>query len=390
MKPAKDRERTKEITRISGVTFKEGKVGLRLTTPEAKHPMTDFEPGRKGPNLRPAEAPRLNKETDGSMWTSLISNLKDAFSTSKEAPLQLQSKPVENDLIMHEEGVFSSLWSSVRDVFFPEKLPPLVLESKPIAVVDRMKVKRDPVSTAVAVVIHGLVILLIAFLIAKKVKFAAPAKMATLTELNVPPPAPPKASVMGGGGGQRGPTPVTKGTPPKFAETQIVPPKAPPMVEPKIHIEPTVEVQKDVKMASSIPQIGMANSPIVGVQSMGNGSGTGMGSGNGSGIGPGSGGNTGGGLKHIGGGVSAPQLITKVDPEFSEEARKAKVQGNVLVSILVNTNGLPSNVKVIRGIGMGLDEKAVEAVKQWKFKPAMENGKPVLVEVDVEVNFQIF
>jgi protein TonB len=324
------------------------------------------------------------------MWTSLFSNLRDAFSTSKEAPLQLESKPAENDLIIKEEGVFASLWSSIRDVFFPVKLPPLVLESKPIAVVDRMKVKRDPVSTAIAVVLHGLVILLIAFLIAKKVQFSAPVKAIAITELTAPPLAPPKAQAMGGGGGQRGPTPVVKGTPPKFADQQIVPPKAPPLQEPKIKIDPTLEVQQDVKMPSSLPQIGVANSPIIGPFSGGGGHGTGLGSGNGAGLGPGSGGNTGGGPRRIGGGVSAPQLIYSVEPEFSEEARKAKVAGNVLVNLWVDTSGMPSHVHVIRGVGMGLDEKAVEAVKQYKFKPAMENGKPVLVELNVEVNFQIF
>jgi protein TonB len=348
-----------------------------------------IEPGKEGPVLRPADAPHLNEETDGSMWTSLFSNLRDAFSTSKEAPLQLESKPVENDLILLEEGVFASLWSSIRDVFFPAKLPPLVLESKPIPVVDRMKVKRDPVSTAIAVVVHGLVILLIAFLLAKKVSFTAPVKTVEVTDITVPPLAPAKAQAMGGGGGQRGPTPVTKGTPPKFADQQIVPPKAPPLEEPKIKIQPTIEVQKDVKMASSLPQIGVANSPLIGM-SMGNGRGTGLGSGSGSGLGPGSGGNTGGGPRRIGGGVSAPVLIYSVEPEFSEEARKAKVAGNVLVNLWVDTNGLPSHVHVIRGVGMGLDEKAKEAVMQYKFKPAMENGKPVLVELNVEVNFQIF
>lgn len=352
-------------------------------------PPPDIDPSKNGPTLRPADAPHLNEETDGSMWSSLISNLRDAFSAKKEAPLQLESKPVDSDLILQDEGVFASLWSSVRDVFFPVKLPPLQLESQPIAVVDRMKVKRDPKSTAIAVVLHGLVILLVIFLVAKKVKFAAPVKQQQLTAVDIPPLAPVKAKAMGGGGGQRGPTPVTKGTPPKFAETQLVPPKAPPLEPPKINIQPTIEVQKDVHMASSIPQIGVANSPLVGM-SMGNGSGTGLGSGNGSGLGPGSGGNTGGGPRRIGGGVSAPVLIYSVEPEFSEEARKAKVAGNVLVNLWVDTNGNPSHVHVIRGVGMGLDEKAVEAVKQYKFKPAMENGKPVLVELNVEVNFQIF
>jgi protein TonB len=304
-------------------------------------------------------------------------------------PVQLHAGAELHWTETKEEGIIASLWGSVRDVFFPVKLPPLVLESKPIAVVDRMAVKQNPRAWAGSVTFYVLLILFIAWLIHKKVQFSAPVKAVLLTDLSVPPPAPPKANAMGGGGGQRGPTPVTKGTPPKFADVQLVPPKAPPMVDPKIHIEPTIEVQKDVKMASSIPQIGVANSPIIGM-SMGNGSGTGLGSGNGSGLGPGSGGNTGGGPRRIGGGVSAPQVIFQVEPEFSEEARKAKVAGNVLVNLWVDTNGNPSHVHVIRGVGMGLDEKAVEAVKQYKFKPAMENGKPVLVELNIEVNFQIF
>ena len=352
-------------------------------------PPPQIDPERPAPKLRPADAPHLNEETDGSMWTSLLANLRDAFSKTKEEPLQLESKPVKNDLIIKEEGVFTSLWGSIRDVFFPVKLPPLVLESKPIAVVDKMKTKQNPMATGSAVAIYALLILLIGWLLHKKVQFAAPVKQMLVTDLTVPPQAPPKLDKMGGGGGQRGPTPVTKGTPPKFADTQIVPPNKPPLIEPKIHIEPTIAVQQDVKMASSLPQIGIASSPIVGM-SMGNGLGTGLGSGNGSGLGAGSGGNTGGGPKRIGGGVSAPILVYSVEPEFSEEARKAKVAGNVLVNVWVDTNGNPSHVRVIRGVGMGLDEKARDAVMQYRFKPAMENGHPVLVELNVDVTFQIF
>ncbi|RZU43547.1 protein TonB [Edaphobacter modestus] len=351
---------------------------------------TDEETKDAGPTLRPAvEAPKLNEETEGSMWASLIENLRDVFNPVKQAPLNLESQPVESDLVIEEEGVFTSLKNSIRDVFFPQKLPPLVLESKPIPVQDLLRAKQDPKATGSAIAVYALLFLLVAWMLHKKVPFAAPFKQPELTNVSIPPLAPMRAQAMGGGGGQRGPTPVTKGTPPKFAETQIVPPKAPPLQEPKIKIEPTVEVQKDVHMASSIPQIGVANSPLIGM-SMGNGSGTGLGSGSGSGIGPGSGGNTGGGPRRIGGGVSAPQLIYSVEPEFSEEARKAKVAGNVLVNLWVDTNGNPSHVRIIRGVGMGLDEKAIEAVRQYKFKPAMENGKPVLVELNVEVNFQIF
>jgi periplasmic protein TonB len=290
---------------------------------------------------------------------------------------------------LRQEDVFSSLWSSLREFVWPSRLPPLVLESQPIAVIDRMAGRRDFRSTAWAVAAHALAILLIGYLVKTHVRFAAPVRIARAVELAVLRNAPVKIKAMGGGGGQRGPTPVTKGTPPKFAEEQIVPPKAPPLEPPKIHIEPTIEVQKDVKMASNIPQIGIASSPIVGM-SMGNGSGTGLGSGNGAGLGPGSGGNTGGGPKRIGGGVSAPVLIYSVDPEFSEEARRAKAAGNVIVNLWVDEKGIPSHVHVIRGVGMGLDEKAMAAVKQYRFRPAMENGKPVMVEMNVEVTFTIF
>jgi periplasmic protein TonB len=353
-------------------------------------PPSDTDPRKDNSQLHAVdEGPKLNEETDGSMWPSLLSNLRDFFNPVKQAPLKLESRPADNDLILEEEGIFSSLISSFRDAFFPEKLPPLELQSKPIAVVDRMRVKKDPTSTAIAIVIHGLVILLIAYVLIKKIPLAAPAKTTLVTDVKIPPMAPSKKDVMGGGGGQRGPTPVSKGSPPKFADTQIVPPKAPPPEQPKIKIEPTVEVQKDVHMASNMPNFGLPNSPLAGV-SMGNGSGTGLGSGNGSGIGPGTGGNIGGGLRHVGGGVSAPVPIYTVEPEFSEEARKAKFAGVVVVYLQVGADGLPSHVRPYKGVGMGLDDKAVEAVRQYRFKPAMENGKPVPVEMYVEVNFQIF
>jgi protein TonB len=88
--------------------------------------------------------------------------------------------------------------------------------------------------------------------------------------------------------------------------------------------------------------------------------------------------------------VSQPELVFKVDPEFCEEARRAKFMGIVTVNLIVDAEGRPENVHVLRGVGMGLDEKAVAAVKQYRFKPAKEAGKPVAVEMNVEVNFQIF
>ncbi|HXC95926.1 MAG TPA: TonB family protein [Edaphobacter sp.] len=288
---------------------------------------------------------------------------------------------------LKQEGLFRSIWNGLRELIVPHEAP-LLLESRPVAVVDRMVVRRSYRATGWAVVAHVFVIIVIGYAATTRIHLAAPVNLQT-TALTDPPQALPRTHAMGGGGGQRGPTPVTKGTPPKFAEEQIVPPKAPPLIEPKIHIEPTLEVQPDVKMASSLPQIGVATSPLVGL-SMGDGKGTGLGRGDGPGIGVGSGGNAGDGVKQVGGGVSAPIPVYWFEPEFSEEARKAKFSGNVMVNLWVDDKGIPSHVHVLRAVGMGLDERAVAAVRQYRFKPAMENGRPVTVEMNIEVTFSIF
>jgi TonB family protein len=125
--------------------------------------------------------------------------------------------------------------------------------------------------------------------------------------------------------------------------------------------------------------------------SLGNGSGSGLGNGRGSGVGSGEGGNIGGGLYRVGGGVSAPQALNSVEAEFSDEARRAKYQGVCLISLIVDAQGNPQNPRVVRALGMGLDEKAIEAVKKYKFKPAMKDGKtPVPVMITVEVNFRLY
>ncbi len=258
-----------------------------------------------------------------------------------------------------------------------------------------MAVKRSPTSTAIAVVLHGAIIALIAFIIARHVGIiASPKPTVALTDISAPPPPPPPVTIktekMGGGGGQHDIAPVSQGRLPKFAPEQLLKPTQAPKIQPKLAVEPTVNVQDNLKMANNnMANIGLPTSGLPGA-SLGNGNGTGIGSGNGNGIGPGSGGNIGGGVFHVGGNVRPPSLIFSPEPEFSEEARKAKFSGNVLVYLIVDESGNPTHIKVSRGIGMGLDEKAIEAVRQYKFKPAIMNGKPVKVDLTVDVNFQIF
>ena len=90
------------------------------------------------------------------------------------------------------------------------------------------------------------------------------------------------------------------------------------------------------------------------------------------------------------GAIFPPVVIYQVDPEFSDQARMAKYQGVAVVEFIVDTKGLPQDIRVVRALGMGLDQKAVEAVRQFRFKPAMLKGRPVPVLIDMSVDFHIY
>ena len=106
-------------------------------------------------------------------------------------------------------------------------------------------------------------------------------------------------------------------------------------------------------------------------------------------VAPGSDGGVGGEVARTGGAVSRPRLIYKVEPEYTEEARKAELQGTVMLSVEVWEDGLAHNIRVLRSLGLGLDEKAVEAVEQWKFSPGEKDGKPVKVLAQIQVSFRL-
>jgi TonB family protein len=215
----------------------------------------------------------------------------------------------------------------------------------------------------------------------------------------LPPDAGKKAG-GGGGGGDRSPTPASRGAIPKFAKDQLAPPMAViPNTNAQLQVTPTLLGPPDLKlpaMASNMPWgdpqgvIGPAsNGPGFG-GGIGSGEGTGIGSGKGGGLGPGEGGGTGGGVYSVGGNVSAPIPIYKPDPPYSEEARKAKYQGTVIVLIVIDAQGNVLDCKVVKPLGLGLDEKATETIKTWKFKPGLRNGAPVAVRMMIEVTFRLF
>jgi TonB family protein len=167
--------------------------------------------------------------------------------------------------------------------------------------------------------------------------------------------------------------------------------------DPKLPMEATVVVPPEIRLPVG-GQMGDPMSNIMGPLSngtgggggIGSGTGGGVGSGRGPGVGPGWGGGIGGGAYRVGGGVSAPRALYAPDPEYSEEARKAKYQGTVVLWVVVGPDGRPHDIRVQRTLGMGLDEKAIEAVRLWKFEPARKDGKPVAVQINVEVNFRLY
>jgi TonB family protein len=303
-----------------------------------------------------------------------------------------------------EEPWYKSFVRNVREAIHPPKLPPLELTSKPVPVKDIWGEYRYGRQSALSSVgVHVLVVVALFTLGTNKTVRTAVQKSVVLVAPDLAPFMPdlkPKQQMAqgGGGGGDRSPLPASKGRAPRFAARQFVPPAA--VVNnsnPKLLMEPTLVGQADMKL----PNVNMDQwgDPLgkVGPPSNGTGSGGGIGSGSGGGIGPGrgpgygpgEGGGAGGGVFRIGGGVSAPVAIYKVEPEYSEEARKAKFQGTVVLSIVIDEKGLPTNFKVVRPLGLGLDEKAIEAVQKWRFLPGKKDGHAVAVLATVEVNFRL-
>lgn len=223
-----------------------------------------------------------------------------------------------------------------------------------------------------------------------------------------PPPAQRKAEVKKP---DRSPVPPVrkvvpppKPIPPKPPERTEPLPTEPPKVIPKID-PPKIEPPPPAIQAPVVPmpadnteRLGLPNNskptPTESNGSgtgggIGSGAGTGLGEGQGSGIGPGSGGGTGGGPFAPGSGIEPPVLLREVKPLYTEEARKRALEGDVMLEIVVRQDGSVGNVRITRTLGGGLDQKAVDAVRQWRFGPARRRGAPVDVVVEVSVEFKL-
>lgn len=377
---------------------------LHSPVPEPNRPASDDA----GEHLNHLFAPELEKP----WFKSLIDGVRDLIRPPKLPPLPVASKHAASDdaeehldhLLAPELETpwYKSLIDSVRELIRPPQLPPLQVTSKPIAVKDIWGLYgRKKRSSAYSVGIHvAAVVLLFTAASSKTVQKVAKDTFTLIAPDIAPyqPSAVQKPSGGGGGGGDRSPLPAAKGRLPRIAPKQFTPPvQVYNNLNPKLPMEPTIIAPPDMNLPNNnmnqygdpLAKLGPpSNGPGSG-GGIGSGSGGGIGSGRGPGLGPGEGGGFGGGVFRVGGGVTAPVPLYRPEPEYSEEARKAKFQGTVVLYVEVDTQGRPRNVRVTRSLGLGLDEKAIEAVEKWKFRPGYKDGKPVVVAASIEVNFRL-
>ncbi len=356
-------------------------------------------------NLSPASSSgSMFQNTGGTeqpWYKSLARNIDEILHPPNLPPMELTSHPVEGspygDLLRLEQSWVKSLLDDLRDFAHPVKLAPLQTTSKPLEIAPIWGAYSGARgwSTSLSVLIHTVAIILMLLLFQTPI---AQRQVKQITDIYFPvqpyqsqlPPA-AKPGSGGGGGGMHNPKPVSRGEAPKFAPKQFVPPSLA-IEHPKLPVVPTITAVAPQIVAD---QYGDPLSKVTdlsggpGSHGLGSGSGGGIGSGTGNGYGVGSGRGMGGGVYQIGGEVSAPVLLFKLEPEYSEEARKARYQGSVLLSIVVGVDGLPHNIIVIRPLGLGLDEKAIEAVAKWRFRPGMKGGHTVATQAQVEVRFRL-
>jgi protein TonB len=334
--------------------------------------------------------------TRTSFGTGLGDNLKDFFSSSPTI-----KGPVNSKLAVAWGSNFGGFGTRLKEFFSPPKQAPLPFAVKPIKVKDIWsKDENFGWSQVIAIGLHIAAIgLLVVPIFTNVLPASTEAKNKVgVTSIDISPymaKLPSGADKAGGGGGANNHTltPTSKGKLPKFTMTQFTPPQAKILnPNPKLAMDPSLLGPPDLKIQS--PNMSNFGDPLANsvTDSLGNGNGTGIGSGSGGGLGPGEGGGTGGGMFRAGvNGVGSPMCIYCPQPEYSDEARKAKYQGTVLLDVTVTADGRVIAPVVIKGPGLGLEEKALAQVKNWKMRPATgPGGKAVNCRVQIEVTFHLY
>ena len=348
--------------------------------------------------------------SDGESWFTSLSRQLREMREEKRHPTAKVQITAARDMsalytLVQQPNAYASLIAGVRGLIQDTLHPHKTQTSAELVEVQEIWSK-DPntgISGVMSIGVHvGIVVLaLIPWATASKPPIAVATSVMLIQPdaliLNLPKLS--SSSGGGGGGGKKQLTQPSLGKLPRAADKQFVPPdpEPPKNLDPTLIVEPTVVAPQLAQLPSlnllniGDPQ-GIPGPPSSGSGSgggIGNGTGRGVGSGSGPGVGPGEGGGYGGGVFRVGGGVSAPSIIKKVDPQYSEEARKARYQGTVILEAIVQKDGSVQIVRVVRSLGFGLDEKAIEALRQWKFSPAKQNGVAVPVALNIEVNFNL-
>lgn len=321
---------------------------------------------------------------------------------------QPASRQFNSRLLLHHSGWIQSLISNLNDLFTlrPKKAAPATLTAHDGWVKDENFSRSQVVSFAV----HGGLAMLVVLSLTNKIPVVENVNK-LIPSIAVPDSetlrslfrkASPNPNHGGGGGGDRNPIPVTIGDRPRFnSAIQIVPPSIQSNPNAKLEV-PTTLIGPD-RSPIIIKDLDIWGDPNATALTDSNGPGTdgGMGTGKRGGIGPGEGpgygpGKDGGWGKDVyvpGGpsGIRYPTCEYCPRPEYSDEARHSRYQGSVLLYVVILTNGTAGDIQVVKSPGLGLDVKAMEAIRTWKFNPALgPNGKPVAVVVQVEVAFQLF
>ncbi len=306
-------------------------------------------------------------------------------------------------MLVEAKPWYRSFFENVREAVRLAGKPPVKLD-RPVEVGELWNPPRQYRRVQLLVFLgHALVALLI--LVPLFPRITQPTVQASVAMIPISPyepamaPKPGKAVHGGGGGGVRNPLPPTRGRLPRFSMTQFTPPMAKILPHPKLPMEATVLGSPNIRLISPPdPNYGDPLSKILNDSGgpgegggIGTGSSGGVGSGSGGGVGPGFGYGTGGGYPSGGAnGYSMPSCLFCPNPQFSDEAVKMKYQGTVDVRVVVTASGNTEDIQVLRNLGLGLDQKVIEAVRTWRWKPSIgPDGKPHTVSVIVEVNFQL-
>jgi periplasmic protein TonB len=379
---------------------------------------TEYESARRelaqlekltGPEFRPEAVPELKLTIiePPSRWQSFKESLSILLKPSAPQPQPSEGEEAIaiDKVFMDEEPWYKTLPSAIKGYFSNEK-PHYNITAQPVDIPDIWAdYKLSKASPFYSVLLHVLVLALLIYA-GKRLVSAVTPETKQVAEIIFDSPyekmVPPdeKKAGGGGGGGLRDPLPANKGKLPKLATEQLVPPTPkPPVEDPKLPAEPSVMVLAQLPKLN-LPNYGDPlgqNGPLSAGPGSGGGIGTGtghgVGQGKGPGVGPGEGGNFGGGPFSPGrGGVSMPQCVENcsLKPPYSEEGYKLKIQGTVLVQFVVRSDGSTDSFKVLRGLGYGLDEAAIETVRKWRFRPALKDARAVDCYAQVEVNFRLF